>query len=1072
MNKVAVMMLSRLRKGLGKKQHGLYVVALAWLIYETLTKSLLSNQQTSNPQNQSSTDASTAIMLTLPSVHLIQFIQQQLDASSPLITALDIAMITKKINHGSESIVDSVVITEPLLNTQLKSMAFQDDRIEYREMDYNPSLYGEFIDHFNQSIQQAALHTETADINSDHVQTVTPFNNTASAPPANATSIAVPDAPAPTLSPYHYLGLASIGGLTATFLSGSDTNYIPTGKPSITVDGKYVEGATALETLTASRGTVEDRNGINDSTITWQWLRNDEAITDSTGNQFTTTITNDMKNFISVTMAFKDNQDNAHQVTSLPIYIDHFMSDSGTFEIENNHNRKNLDYTNVGDTLDVYLIQLPEHVDRGQLRYQWFALEANQNEETAISDIRSQSTLSVTTNLQDLWVFAKVFIKETIGDTQVYHPLFETEAAHINNPPSGTFRITPFAPKQGDRLFFDLKQIKDKDGINQQSIQYQWHKDGTPIEGATSKDYTLTKQAEVGSVYTVTVKYTDQRGQPETITSMETIPLQDVNWEPEGFVAITLPSDYTEPQVGDTLTAFAQIIDADGIKNESITYTWFKSNGTTSTQIQSSTSNTYTITARDESSSIFVEVSYTDNSGNPHSLTSEPTALVPLFNHLPTGNVTISGSFGESTNYELETLTCNVNLSDKDGIKNTSFQWYRDGAKIPDKTKNTYKTKKSDIDKIITVKVTVLDKKGFTAEFEASTTAIANTPEKHTGNLVIKADTDVVKLTNLKVGQEIKLIDTVKDNDGKESHSYQWLRDGEAISEGISENYTIKPADEGKTLSAKVSYTEYNGDTKTVVSNNSVTIPNTDFQIKKVTSPSGVTNYVMSGEVSSSSDVDQLFVSMIHGDGSVTTRLSLTKYWSHGSNKWNNDGWQYTFTDLNHLIGKKITDYTENDHVEFQVVYYEKPTSGGVKIDIGGISSYKNHKKLGSSGDDIQFFEWSAKNGPGAISTAYAYLYDDQSQHIATGHVVPGFRETQEKGYFIKPKTETDLLRLVGEDGTIKSSYDGYDIDHVNAYSWWNYCSTSHLTLHDKDTEMNLAATARFSYSLADLDTL
>ena len=49
MNKVAVMMLSRLRKGLGKKQHGLYVVALAWLIYETLTKSLLSNQQTSNP---------------------------------------------------------------------------------------------------------------------------------------------------------------------------------------------------------------------------------------------------------------------------------------------------------------------------------------------------------------------------------------------------------------------------------------------------------------------------------------------------------------------------------------------------------------------------------------------------------------------------------------------------------------------------------------------------------------------------------------------------------------------------------------------------------------------------------------------------------------------------------------------------------------------------------------------------------------------------------------------------------------------------------------------------------------
>lgn len=172
MNNVAVMMLSRIRKGLGQQQHSLYVMALAWLIYETLTKSsLLSNQHSSTPLSQSSTDANTVIMLTLPSIHLIQFIQQQLDTSPPLITQLDIAMMTKKIIHASESIVDSVVITEQLLNTQLKSMALQDDRIEYREIDYNPSLYGEFINHFNQSIQQAALHTETADINSDHVQT-------------------------------------------------------------------------------------------------------------------------------------------------------------------------------------------------------------------------------------------------------------------------------------------------------------------------------------------------------------------------------------------------------------------------------------------------------------------------------------------------------------------------------------------------------------------------------------------------------------------------------------------------------------------------------------------------------------------------------------------------------------------------------------------------------------------------------------------------------------------------------------------------------------------------------------
>ena len=93
----------------------------------------------------------------------------------------------------------------------------------------------------------------------------------------------------------------------------------------------------------------------------------------------------------------------------------------------------------------------------------------------------------------------------------------------------------------------------------------------------------------------------------------------------ENSPATGSPSVTGTAQVGETLTADTSgIADADGLADVSFTYQWLADDA----DIEGATSSSYTLADADESKTIKVKVSFTDDAGNEETLTSAATAAV------------------------------------------------------------------------------------------------------------------------------------------------------------------------------------------------------------------------------------------------------------------------------------------------------------------------------------------------------------------------------------------------------------------------------------------------------------
>ncbi|MFC2304974.1 MAG: beta-galactosidase, partial [Cardiobacterium hominis] len=154
-------------------------------------------------------------------------------------------------------------------------------------------------------------------------------------------------------------------------------------------------------------------------------------------------------------------------------------------------------------------------------------------------------------------------------------------------------------------------QIADADGFNPAQVQYQWQRDGQPIDGATSSQYTL-KAEDAGHKISVQARYDDNAAHHETPTSPASdIPAADPH---AGALAVTGAA-----KVGAILTT--AITDVDGVPQVGIHYQWFADGKA----IEGATHEVYRIRPEDIGKSISVQASYTDNSG--HAETTNTAAV-------------------------------------------------------------------------------------------------------------------------------------------------------------------------------------------------------------------------------------------------------------------------------------------------------------------------------------------------------------------------------------------------------------------------------------------------------------
>ena len=264
----------------------------------------------------------------------------------------------------------------------------------------------------------------------------------------------------------------------------------------------------------------------------------------------------------------------------------------------------------------------------------------------------------------------------------------------------------------------------------------------------------------------------------------------------------------------------SEIADADGLTTVSYSYQWVRSDGGVGTNIQDATGSSYTLTGDDEGKTIEVTVSFTDDDGNPETLTSDPTGEVAAQaeeqedsseddpapeNTLATGAPTISGTAQVG-----QTLTVDVtDIADADGLSavSYSYQWMADDANIQGATGPTYTLTEDDEGKTIRVLVSFADNAGNMESLpSAPTDVVAAAPAQN-----IQATGQPTISGTVQVGETL-MADTseIADEDGLDNvtFSYQWMADGANIQDATGSSYTLTEAEQGKAITVRVSFTD------------------------------------------------------------------------------------------------------------------------------------------------------------------------------------------------------------------------------------------------------------------------
>jgi hypothetical protein len=290
-----------------------------------------------------------------------------------------------------------------------------------------------------------------------------------------------------------------------------------------------------------------------------------------------------------------------------------------------------------------------------------------------------------------------------------------------------------------------------------------------------------------------------------------TLEVVNVNEPPRGEVVIVGEVREDALLTADTST----LSDPDGIGP--LSYQWFRG----AMAIEGATGNSLRLDDIDVGYPISVTVSYRDGKATLEQIASRPTLPVEAVDDPTVGRPIIRGTPREKVTLEADLST----IFDPDGTAEMRYQWLRSGEEIEGAIGTRYTLTNDDVAKEITLRVTHLDRQGFTAILDSiATAAIENVPEKGT-----------VQLNNLSPRQTDLLSVTVSDPDGISGPiNYQWWRGGERIEGATEATYRLGRDDVGQRVRVTVDYIDDHGD-----ADNSYSTPYTDAVLLFNQNPSG-----------------------------------------------------------------------------------------------------------------------------------------------------------------------------------------------------------------------------------------
>ena len=261
------------------------------------------------------------------------------------------------------------------------------------------------------------------------------------------------------------------------------------------------------------------------------------------------------------------------------------------------------------------------------------------------------------------------------------------------------------------------------------------------------------------------------------------------------YTLVSTTSNGTLRKSGGALTGGATFTQSD-INNNFITY---DHNGS------ETTSDTFIFTVRDQVGNV------NNNAATNFTFTFEVTPV----NDAPTGSVTITGTATEG-----QTLTASNDLADGDNIEGeVTYQWKRGVNNIVGATTATYVLVQDDVDSIITVTASYTDGEGtLESVISGSTDAVVNVNDAPTGSVLISGIATE--------GETLTVSNTLADEDGIGSISYQWKRNGSKILGETSEEYILVQEDVNMLITVTASYTDAGNTEESVTSAPTTSIAN------------------------------------------------------------------------------------------------------------------------------------------------------------------------------------------------------------------------------------------------------
>lgn len=308
------------------------------------------------------------------------------------------------------------------------------------------------------------------------------------------------------------------------------------------------------------------------------------------------------------------------------------------------------------------------------------------------------------------------------------------------------------------------------------SVGIQWYRGGTAIEGATTSIYRLT-DADEG--LEITVVTTGTKVGYESI-SQESEPTLEIA---EGVIARA-----PQPVISGSLKIGFTLIGVIGTWDTGVTldYQWLRSGD----PIDGANGSTYRLTSEDVGQTMSLIVTGSRAGYAPKVVTSRVTSSVAL------GTLTMAQPKITGTAAVGRTLTL-THLPSNQADAEYSAQWYRSGVLIPGATGWTYDLSTPDLGKTITAKVTVtLDGFKDLALSTRKTSAVAY------GSFTVRGSLTVEGAVAPVVGVAISVDAGTWDSGA--TLTYQWKRNGVAISGARGETYVPVSADRGKRLTVTV----------------------------------------------------------------------------------------------------------------------------------------------------------------------------------------------------------------------------------------------------------------------------